>query len=109
MEQVILVDENDNETGVTEKLRAHIEGRLHRAISVFIFNTKGDLLIHQRAADKYHSANLWTNTCCSHPRPGEDVADAAIRRLKEEMGLVCEIKKAFSFVYHAQLENNLTE
>jgi isopentenyl-diphosphate Delta-isomerase len=109
MEQVVLVNENDNETGVREKLQAHIEGLLHRAISVFIFNTKGELLLHQRAADKYHSANLWTNTCCSHPRPGEDVHDAAIRRLREEMGLSCEIKKAFAFVYKAHLENDLTE
>jgi isopentenyl-diphosphate Delta-isomerase len=109
MEQVILVDEQDNETGVMEKLRAHVEGRLHRAISVFVFNTKGELLLQQRASGKYHSANLWTNTCCSHPRPGEAVQDAAIRRLYEEMGLTCALKEAFSFVYKAKLENNLTE
>ena len=109
MEQVILVDGQDNETGVMEKLQAHIEGRLHRAISVFIFNSKGELLLQQRAEGKYHSANLWTNTCCSHPRPGEPVQDAAVRRLFEEMGLRCELKEVFSFVYKAQLDHNLTE
>lgn len=109
MEQVILVDEQDNEIGTMEKLQAHLEGRLHRAISIFTSNSKGELLLQQRAADKYHSANLWTNTCCSHPRPGESVHDAAIRRLHEEMGMTCELKEAFSFVYKARLENNLTE
>ncbi len=91
MEQVILVDEQDNETGVMEKLQAHIEAKLHRAISVFIFNTKGELLLQQRASGKYHSAGLWTNTCCSHPRPGEKAHDAAVRRLKEEMGISCAL------------------
>ena len=109
MESVILVDEQDNETGVMEKLQAHVEGKLHRAISVFIFNSKKELLLQQRAEGKYHSANLWTNTCCSHPRPGENVYDAAMRRLKEEMGLVCGLKEAFSFVYKAHLDNELTE
>ncbi len=109
MEYVVLVDEQDNETGVMEKLQAHLDGRLHRAISVFIYNSKGEFLIHQRAAGKYHSANLWTNTCCSHPRPGETVHDAAVRRLYEEMGLKCELKEVFSFVYEAHLENGLVE
>jgi isopentenyl-diphosphate delta-isomerase len=109
MEQVVLVDQNDNKTGVMEKLQAHLEGRLHRAISVFIFNSKGELLLQQRAAGKYHSANLWTNTCCSHPRPGERVHDAAERRLYEEMGLKCDLKAIFSFVYKAHLDNNITE
>jgi len=109
MEQVILVDGQDKETGVMEKLQAHIEGRLHRALSVFIFNSKGESLLQQRAAGKYHSAGLWTNTCCSHPWPGELIRDAAIRRLYEEMGLKCELRKAFSFIYKASLDHNLTE
>ncbi len=109
MEQVVLVDENDTETGVMEKLQAHLEGRLHRAISVFIFNTKGELLLQQRADDKYHSANLWTNTCCSHPRPGEIVIDAANRRLFEEMGMECKLKESFSFIYKAKLDSGLIE
>ena len=109
MEQVVLVDEQDNEVGVMEKLQAHVEGKLHRAISVFIYNSKGEFLLQQRAAGKYHSANLWTNTSCSHPRPGETAHDAAVRRLYEEMGMKCELKEAFSFVYEAHLENDLTE
>jgi isopentenyl-diphosphate Delta-isomerase len=109
MEQVVLVDEQDNETGIMEKLQAHLEGRLHRAISVFIYNSEGALLLQQRAPGKYHSAGLWTNTCCSHPRPGETAIDAARRRLYEEMGIGCELKEVFSFVYKARLENDLTE
>ncbi len=109
MEQVILVDEHDCQTGIMEKLQAHLEGRLHRAISVFICNSKGDLLLQQRAPGKYHSPGLWTNTCCSHPRPAENVKDAAERRLYEEMGLKCELKEMFSFVYEAPLQNNITE
>ena len=88
---VILVDENDNEIGTCEKLQAHIEAKLHRAISVFIFNKKGEMLIHKRAANKYHSPNLWTNATCSHPKPGETTIDAAHRRLQEEMGFDCEL------------------
>ena len=109
MEQVILVGTEDNEIGLMEKQQAHVEGRLHRAVSVFIFNTKGEMLLQQRASGKYHSANLWTNTCCSHPRPGESVGDAAMRRLQEEMGIQCELREAFSFVYRAKLDNDLTE
>ncbi len=109
MEYVVLVDEEDNEVGQMEKLQAHLEGRLHRAISVFIFNARGELLLQQRAAGKYHSGSLWTNTCCSHPRPGELVLDAANRRLFEEMGLACELKEVFSFVYRAELDNGITE
>jgi len=107
-EYVILVDEQDRETGIMEKQQAHVEGKLHRAISVFIFNTKGELLLQQRAAGKYHSANLWTNTCCSHPRPGEQVQAAAVRRLMEEMGMVCDLEEIFSFIYKAEL-GTLTE
>lgn len=108
-EQVILVDEQDNELGTMGKLEAHQQGILHRAISVFIFNDQRELLLHQRASTKYHSGGLWTNTCCSHPRPGEKVEDAAVRRLNEEMGLVCSLTKAFDFTYRAQLDGGLTE
>ncbi len=108
-EMIVLVDVNDNETGIMPKLAAHEQGLLHRAFSVFVFNTAGELLLQQRALDKYHSAGLWTNTCCSHPRPGEDVMDAAHRRLNEEMGLECHLTEVFSFVYKAGMENNLTE
>ncbi len=86
-----------------------MEGRLHRAVSVLIYNSEGELLLQQRAAGKYHSANLWTNTCCSHPRPGETAGHAAERRLREEMGLNCELKEAFSFIYKAHLDSGLTE
>jgi len=109
MEQVILVDEKDNETGVMPKLEAHQKGILHRAFSVFIFNSKGELLLQQRALNKYHSAGLWSNTCCSHPLPGESINDAANRRLAEEMGLSCKIYPAFSFIYKADLYNDLVE
>ena len=109
MEQVILVGTDDKEIGTMEKQQAHIEGRLHRAISVFIFNSKGEMLLQRRASGKYHSAGLWTNTCCSHPFPGETVHAAAVRRLQEEMGMECELKKTFSFIYNAKLDNGLTE
>lgn len=108
-EQVILVDEQDRAIGTLEKLEAHREGLLHRAISVFIFDDQGRLLLHQRAAHKYHSANLWTNTCCSHPRPGESAKDAAHRRLREEMGMEADLSFAFSFRYRAVFDNGLTE
>ena len=109
MEYVVLVDEQDNEIGKMEKQQAHIEGKLHRAISVFIFNTKGEYLLQQRALNKYHSPGLWTNTCCSHPRHGETAISAAQRRLMEEMGLQCQLKEIFSFVYKVTFENHLTE
>lgn len=108
-EEVILVDENDNPIGTMPKLEAHLKGELHRAFSVFIFNSSGALLLQQRALDKYHSAGKWTNTCCSHPRPGELTADAAKRRLKEEMGMECELRPVFSFAYRAEVENGLVE
>jgi isopentenyl-diphosphate delta-isomerase len=108
-EQVILVDGADNEVGNAEKLYAHQQGLLHRAISVFIFNSKGEWLLQKRAANKYHSGGLWTNSCCSHPRPGEETADAAKRRLKEEMGIECELKFLFSFRYRAEVGNDLIE
>ena len=109
MEHVVLVDEKDRPQGTMEKLQAHVEGRLHRALSVFIFNTQGHMLLQQRAAGKYHSGMLWTNTCCSHPRPGEDVPAAAIRRLHEEMGMTCELTPSFTFIYKALLDHDLTE
>lgn len=108
-EFVILVDENDNETGVMEKLQAHREGKLHRAFSVFIFNDKGELLLQQRSLSKYHSAGLWTNTCCSHPRPNETIKDSANRRLFEEMGLSCDLVIKTNFMYKAVFDNGLTE
>ncbi len=108
-EFVILVDEKDCELGVMEKMQAHVEGKLHRAFSVFIFNDKGELLLQQRALNKYHSAGLWTNTCCSHPRPNETIKDAANRRLYEEMGMCCELSIKTSFIYNAPFDNGLTE
>ncbi len=109
MEQVILVDTQDNEMGTMEKMKAHELGLLHRAFSIFIFNTKGELLLQQRAFDKYHSGGLWTNTCCSHPRPQENIAAAAHRRLQEEMGFDTDINHAFSFIYKVGLDHGLTE
>lgn len=108
-EYVILVDERDNEMGVMEKMQAHREGKLHRAFSIFIFNHKKQLLLQQRALDKYHSPGLWTNTCCSHPRPHETVKDAANRRLFEEMGISCDLSIKTSFIYHTPFDNGLTE
>ena len=107
--QVILVDSNDNEIGVMEKMQAHIEGALHRAFSVFLFNKKGELLLQQRALEKYHSGGLWTNTCCSHPAPGEPLEAAVKKRLQEEMGITCDTKYVGSFLYCAKVNNMLTE
>ena len=109
MESVILVDDNDIEVGVMEKMEAHLTGTMHRAISVFVFNEKGDYLLQQRAQHKYHSGSKWSNTCCSHPRPGEALLDAAHRRLKEEMGLDCNLAFWFSFKYRAELDHGLVE
>ena len=109
MEQVILVDENDNEVGVMEKMAAHKEGLLHRAFSVLLFNSKGELLLQKRADDKYHSAGLWTNTCCSHPIPGETIESAAQRRLKQEMGIDLLPEFVFKFIYRTELNGGLTE
>lgn len=109
MQQVVLVDENDRETGVMGKMEAHETGSLHRAFSVFIFNRKGELLLQQRSEKKYHGALLWSNTCCSHPAPGEKPQDAALRRLKEELGFVTPVKKIFDFVYRSPVENGLIE
>lgn len=109
MEEVILVNQNDEQVGVMEKMKAHEDAVLHRAFSVFIFNGEGQMLLQQRALSKYHSAGLWTNACCSHPRPGEETINAAKRRLQEELGFSANIKKVFDFVYKAGFENGLTE
>lgn len=109
MEQVILVDEQDQELGCMEKMAAHQQAHLHRAFSIFVFNEKKELLLQQRAHAKYHSAGLWTNTCCSHPRPGEVTAQAASRRLSEELGFSTDLEKAFDFIYKANFANGLTE
>lgn len=108
-EEVILVNENDEVIGTMEKLEAHKKGVLHRAFSVFVFNEQGDLLLQKRAYNKYHSAGLWTNTCCSHPRPNEININAASRRLQEEMGLETPLKEQFFFIYKTEFENGLTE
>lgn len=108
-EKVILVDEEDNPIGLMEKLEAHQKALLHRAFSVFILNDKGEIMLQQRAANKYHSPNLWTNTCCSHPREGETTIEAGKRRLQEEMGFVTELSEVLSFIYKAPFDNGLTE
>jgi len=104
-----LVDLNDHPAGKMEKMEAHVKGELHRAFSVFIFNGKNEMMMQQRAFTKYHSPGLWTNTCCSHPREGEETLQAAHRRLQEEMGFDCEIKEMFSFTYKADVGEGLTE
>ncbi len=109
IEQVVLTDERDREIGVMEKLSAHRKGLLHRAFSVFVFNPEGELMLQKRAAAKYHSGGLWSNTACGHPRPGESVHAAARRRLKEEMGFDCLLSAAFSFIYRAELANRIAE
>src|SRR5258705_3890201 len=108
-QEVILVNTDDVALGSMEKMEAHVKGKLHRAFSVFIFNTNGEMLLQQRAINKYHSGGLWTNACCSHPSPGEDTSSAARRRLKEEMGIATPLKKIFDFVYEASFDNGLTE
>ena len=108
-EQVILVDQEDNEVGTAEKMSSHQEGMLHRAFSIFIVNNKNEILLQKRAKGKYHCAGLWTNTCCSHPRPGESLLEAAHRRLQEEMGFDCPLEDAFTFMYRVEFENGLIE
>jgi isopentenyl-diphosphate delta-isomerase len=109
MEQVVLVDENDSAIGEMEKMQAHRLGVLHRAFSVFIFNDEGEMLLQQRAKSKYHSGGLWTNACCGHPRPGEDVMQAAIRRLGEEMGFETQLELKNKFIYKTKFDNSLIE
>ena len=106
---LILVDEEDTQWGKLEKNLVHQLGLLHRAFSVFIFNSSGNLLLQQRADEKYHSGGLWTNTCCSHPRFGEEIKDAIPKRLMEEMGMECNTNFAFSFIYKANFDNGLIE
>ena len=108
-ENVVLVDTNDNPLGLMEKIEAHRKGLLHRAFSVFIIDDASRLLHQKRSQTKYHSPGLWTNTCCSHPRQGEIVVDAANRRLMEEMGLSANLKHMFSFIYRADFDNGLIE
>lgn len=108
-ENVILVDTNDNQIGLMEKIEAHEKALLHRAFSVFVLNDKKELMLQRRALTKYHSPGLWTNTCCSHQREGESTLNAAKRRLVEEMGFVTELKEQFSFIYKAEFDNGLTE
>lgn len=109
MEKIILVDKKDKEIGTEEKLKTHKLGKLHRAFSIFVFNRKGELLLQKRARGKYHSGGLWTNTCCSHPRAGEELREAVHRRLKEEMGFDCSLKEVFSFIYKVKFDNGLCE
>ena len=108
-EQVILVNEHDEQIGLMPKMEAHEKAVLHRAFSVFVFNTKNELMLQQRAAHKYHSPLLWTNTCCSHQRDGESNIEAGTRRLKEEMGFTTDLKETTSFIYKAPFDNGLTE
>ncbi len=108
-EKVILIDNSDHPIGVMSKMEAHRKGLLHRAFSVFIFNNEGRLMMQRRASGKYHSGGLWTNTVCSHPRPGEETIEAAERRLQEEMGFATELREIFHFIYKAELDRGLTE
>ena len=109
MEEVVLVDPSDRQLGAMEKLEAHRKGLLHRAISVFVFNSRGELLLQKRASSKYHGGGLWTNTCCSHPRVNETPSDAAKRRLKEEMGIDTQPVFSHTFLYKAEVGQGLTE
>ena len=108
-EYVILVDENDRQTGTCEKLEAHQRGLMHRAFSIFLFNKNGDFLLQQRANEKYHTPGLWSNTCCSHPRPDEEMEEALERKLFQEMGIHSLVEKVFDFAYRADFENGLVE
>lgn len=109
-EMIILVDKNDKQIGSEEKIKAHEDGgKLHRAFSIFLFNSRGEMLLQLRARKKYHFGGLWTNTCCGHPRDGEELDSAARRRLKEESGINTNIKEVFSFIYQADAGNGLTE
>jgi isopentenyl-diphosphate delta-isomerase len=109
LDKLILVDEHDMPVGTIGKMEAHQKALLHRAFSVFIFNSKGEMLLQQRALNKYHSGGLWTNACCSHPYEGQETGAAAEKRLQEEMGFTVALNKAFDFVYKAPFDNGLTE
>ena len=106
---VVLVNHDDDSLAVMDKLEAHQKGLLHRAFSIFIFNSKGEMLLQQRAASKYHGGGLWTNACCSHPQWGEDITLSAVQRLHYEMGIKCDLQQLFKFIYMADVENNLIE
>ncbi len=108
-EKVILVNENDEQIGLMEKIEAHEKALLHRAFSVFVYNEKGEVMLQQRALSKYHSPGLWTNTCCSHQREGESNIDAGKRRLMEEMGFTTDLEETISFIYKAPFDNGLSE
>ena len=108
-ERVILVDESDHEIGSAEKLQAHREGKLHRAFSIFVFNPAGELLLQKRSSKKYHSDGLWSNTCCSHPRPGAPMETEVRRRLRQDMGFECDLQWVFRFDYRVELKNDLIE
>ena len=103
-EEVILINKNNRKIGTEEKIRAHKEGKLHRAFSIFIFNSKNELLIQKRAKSKYHSGGLWSNSVCGHPRPNETYSKATHKGLKEEMGFDCRLKKLFCFRYKTKLD-----
>jgi len=109
IEKVILVDERDRQTGTMEKIEAHEKALLHRAFSIFIFNDRGEMMLQKRSLSKYHSPGLWTNACCSHPRPGESLKEATRRRILEEMGFQCKMNEVFSFIYKAAFDHGLTE
>lgn len=109
LEEVILVDADDVAIGTMEKIEAHQKGLLHRAFSILLVNERGEMLLQQRALEKYHSPGLWTNACCSHPRPNETNLDAANRRLQEELGMSVSLNEIFQFTYHAELEHGLSE
>lgn len=109
MERVVLVDAKDNEIGTEEKIAAHRGAKLHRAFSVFVFDSRGRLLLQQRAMSKYHGGGLWSNACCSHPRQGESVLAAAHRKLEQELGFDCALEEAFSFTYKVDMGNGLWE
>jgi isopentenyl-diphosphate Delta-isomerase len=109
MEKVILVDEHDNSIGSMEKMEAHRKGLLHRAFSILIFNSRGDMLIQKRASSKYHSGGLWTNACCSHPVDGEPVSETARKRLNHEMGIYVQLDFAYKFIYKTALDHDLIE
>jgi isopentenyl-diphosphate Delta-isomerase len=108
-EHVILVNDQDQEVGIGEKMQTHRDGKLHRAFSIFLFDSTGRLLLQKRSATKYHSANLWSNTCCGHPQPAESTLAAAHRRLQQEMALECELREQFAFKYRAEFTNQMVE
>jgi len=109
MTHVILVDERDNEVGTMEKMEAHEKGLLHRAFSIVLFNSKGEILLQKRSGKKYHSGGLWTNACCSHPMPSEETAEAARRKLKHEMGIDLQPVYAYKFMYQIKVNAHLME